>query len=58
MHIGYLVYPESLEERPMKTLEPMRSALPNTDQPRIPLSEYHDTKSSHGRSYPHAPPAY
>ena len=21
--------------------EPMRSTLPNTDQPRIPLSEYH-----------------
>ena len=25
----------------MKTLEPMRSALPNTDQPRTHHSEYH-----------------
>ena len=24
----------------MKTLEHMRRTLPNTDQPRIPLSEY------------------
>ena len=26
-----------------KTPEPMRSTLPNTDQPRIPPSEYHNT---------------
>ena len=32
MHISYCVYPASLEERPMKTLETMRSTLPNTDQ--------------------------
>ena len=25
----------------LKTPEPMRSTLPNTDQPRIPYSEYH-----------------
>ena len=37
MHrISFRVYPTSHEERPTKTLEPMRSALPNTDQPRIP----------------------
>ena len=27
----------------MKMLEPTRSTLPNTDQPRIPHSEYHYT---------------
>ena len=27
----------------MKTPEPMRGTLPNTDQPRIPRSEYLDT---------------
>ena len=26
-----------------RTEEPMRSTLPNTDQPRIPHSEYHYT---------------
>ena len=28
----------------MKTLEPMGSTLPNTDQPRIPQSEYYFTR--------------
>ena len=28
-----------------KTPEPMRGTLPNTDQPRIPNSEYHHTPS-------------
>ena len=35
------VYPASYEERPTETLEPMRSTVPNTDQPRIPLSEHY-----------------